>query len=75
MRIVRLRVPERPFDGPMPGARLPRVGDIAIVAHENDPSDPDGTVVVEMSDEGGQTVWLADFDKDEIELVSRPESG
>ncbi len=72
VRIVGLRVPERPFDGTMPGARLPRVGDVAFVADEY----PDGTVVVEMTDDDeGSTVWLANFDKDELERVYRPGEG
>ena len=72
VRVVRLRAPERPFDGTMPGARLPRVGDIGVVAHVSDPGDPNGMVVVEMTDENGCTVWLADFEKDELECIHRP---
>jgi hypothetical protein len=29
-------------------------------------------VAVEMLDDEGYTVWLADFEKDELELVERP---
>ncbi len=75
VRVVRLRTRTRPFDGTAPMARLPRVGDIATVAHEYDPDDPGGTVAVEMTDADGSTIWLADFDKDELECIHRPEPG
>ncbi len=75
VRVVRLRALERAFDGTAPVARLPRVGDIATVAQEYDPDDPGGTVAVEMIDADGFTIWLADFDRDELVCIHRPEPG
>ena len=48
------------------------VGDIAVIVHEYDPADLSACVAVESVDPSGNTVWLADFERSELELVSRP---
>jgi hypothetical protein len=45
------------------------VGDVAIVCHEYQPDDPTARVAVEMVDQCGATIWLADFERSELELV------
>jgi hypothetical protein len=36
------------------------VGDVATICHEYQPDNPDARVAVEMVDENGNTIWLAD---------------
>ena len=48
--------------------REPRVGDIGTICHEHT-SDSAALLVVEMVNQEGLTVWLADFDRDELEPV------
>ena len=69
MRIVRLLTESRHYDGTDGVRREPEVGDVAIIAHEYDPEDPRGPVAVEKVDPDGNTIWLADFDRDELEFV------
>jgi hypothetical protein len=73
VRIVRLLNADRFFGGTASVRRPPRVGDVGIICHEYQPDDPDAVVAVEMVDPEGFTIWLADFARDELELVSRPE--
>jgi hypothetical protein len=47
------------------------VGDVATICHEYNPKDPTAAVAVEMVDRNGRTVWLADFERAELELVRR----
>lgn len=72
VRVVRLNRPDRPFCGNEPARRGPQLGDLATIVHEHAPQDRDGDVAAEMVDESGDTVWLADFEKSELELVKRP---
>lgn len=72
VRIVKLATNDRKFAGTDKVIRDPRVGDIATIVHEYDPNDPNGQVVVEKVDDDGYTIWLADFEKDELEFISRP---
>ena len=72
VRVVRLDEPDRYFDGTKSVMRPPRIGDVATICHENRAPDPSASVVVEMVDDDGMTIWLADFERDELELVSRP---
>ena len=71
VRVVRLESPDRFYDGTESVMRPPRIGDVATICHENKPGDPSGSVVVEMVDQDGMTIWLADFARDELELVRR----
>jgi hypothetical protein len=70
VRVIRLATPAREFSGSEGVARAPRIGDIATVCHEYKPGDASAAVVVEKVDEKGLTIWLADFEKAELELVS-----
>lgn len=68
VRVARLRVVSREFTGTASVMRAPRVGDIGTICHEHT-SDATAPVVVEMVDQDGLTVWLADFHRDELEPV------
>ena len=70
--IVKLATNDRKFDGTDKVKRTPRVGDIATIVYEYEPSNPNGRCIVEKVDDDGYTIWLADFEKDELEFISRP---
>jgi hypothetical protein len=70
VRATRLLKPSRYFTGTKSVARPPAVGDVATVCHEYQPHNPDARVAVEMVDDNGNTIWLADFDRSELDLVS-----
>ena len=72
VRVVRLLEPDRSFDGSESVRRAPRIGDVGTIVHEYDPSRSDAPVSVEMLDGNGMTVWLADFRREELELVEEP---
>lgn len=74
VRVLRLNPPRLRTASVETRPRGPRVGDIACVCHEYDPSDPNAPVAAEMVDEEGHTVWLADLERDELELVERPQA-
>ena len=65
VRVVKLRNPDRHFDGTIGVRRSPRVGDIGTICHVHTPGD----VLVEMVNNDGMTVWLADFETEELEIV------
>lgn len=69
VRVTRLIEPARSFTGSESVARPPAVGDVAAVCHEYQPNDPTARVAVEMVDRDGYTIWLADFERSELELV------
>ena len=72
VRIARLLKADRFYSGTEGVMRPPALGDLATICHENAPFDPIGSVVVEMVDRDGNTIWLADFAKEELELIQRP---
>ena len=72
VRVAKLLRPNREFDGTEGVRRPPRIGDLAIIVHEYHPDDPTAMVAVEKVNDDGYTVWFADFDRDELEFVSRP---
>lgn len=72
VRIVKLEYLNRPYEGTETVMRPPKVGDVATICHEYDPENAKSKVAVEMVDSHGNTVWLADFDRCELELVKRP---
>jgi hypothetical protein len=74
VRVARLLSSSRLFSGTAGVSRPPRVGDQATICHQYDPCDPAAAVAVEMVDSQGRTVWLADFEPGELELVSHPRS-
>lgn len=65
VRVVKLHKPDRQFNGTLGVRRSPRVGDIGAICHVHNP----GNVLVEMVNYDGLTVWLADFEVEELELV------
>ena len=67
--IARLLTENRHYDGTDGVRRAPEVGDVAMIVHEYDPEDPRGPVAVEKVDPDGNTIWLADFGRDELEYV------
>ena len=69
VRVIKLIHPDRPFDGTARVRRAPKIGDVATICHAYDPEDPASVVAVEMVDNDGLTVWLADFKPAELELV------
>jgi len=73
VRVARLHTADREFDGTEGICRPPAIGDVAVIAHEYEPDDPTASVAVEMVDDEGYTVWLAGFDRNELEFVHRPE--
>ncbi|MEM1439871.1 MAG: hypothetical protein AAF545_14110 [Pseudomonadota bacterium] len=64
-----LNDPDRRVDGTEGVVRAPKVGDTATVCHEYDPEDDQASVAVEKVDSDGYTVWLADFSRDELQLI------
>jgi hypothetical protein len=69
VRVAKLKKGNRSFDGSEGVKRPPQIGDVATVCHEYNTNNPSATVAVEMATDDGMTVWLADFDRDELELV------
>lgn len=70
VKVTQLFSATREFSGTEGVMRRPRVGDIATVCHEYSPRDPTARVAVEMVNPMGETVWLADFERAELELIS-----
>ena len=66
VRVVRLRTSGRHFSGSEGVRRAPRVGDEGAIVNVPAP----GVFVVECVAPDGDTVWLADFRRDELELVA-----
>lgn len=73
VHVARLDTVDRAYEGTEGVCRPPRVGDVAKICHEYEPWNPRAMVAVECVDESGCTLWLADFSRDELELV--PASG
>ena len=71
VRVIKLAHPVRRFHGTERVRRPPKVGDVATICHEYNPDDPTAMVVVEMVDDAGFTVWVADFERIELDFVSR----
>jgi len=69
VRVVRLHKIGRRHDGTGEFKRSPRVGDTGVICHIYEPSRSDSVVAVEMINDDGMTVWLADFKRSELELV------
>ena len=69
VRVVRLLEQDRSFDGTEGVRRPPRIGDVGAVIEEYDSSRSDAPVAVEMVDQDGMTVWLADFLRVELEFI------
>ena len=68
VRIVRLLVAEREVTGVSISPPQPRVGEEGDVVADVG----EGILLVEHATADGQTIWLAEFLEDELELVARP---
>jgi hypothetical protein len=66
VKVVKLLKPSRDFSGSKNVSRPPQIGDIGTIVHVHDPSK---ACIVEMSDEKGMTIWLADFVAEELEVL------
>lgn len=62
VKVVRLIVPTRRVDGNEGVTRQPKVGDVGTIVH-----DAGNIFIVECVNSDGYTLWLADFEKDELE--------
>ena len=69
VRVARLDHGNREFDGTEGCKREPRIGDTGTIVHDYAPGDANARVAVEMVNDSGLTIWLADFAKSELELV------
>jgi hypothetical protein len=67
VRVTRLLTATRHVDGSSGMVRQPRVGDVGAIVHVLG----EKAFVVECVDAGGLTAWVADFEAEEIELVSQ----
>jgi hypothetical protein len=70
VRVVRLRTSGRNLSGSEGIRRAPRVGDEGTIVNVPAP----GAFVVECVAPDGDTVWLADFRRDELERVESDRS-
>lgn len=66
VKVIELRLADRDVAGTLGMVEDPQVGDVGTVLYEYQP--PDGRVSVEKANSMG-TVWLADFARDELEIV------
>jgi hypothetical protein len=67
VRVVRLRQAHRHWLSSEGVGRPPEIGDRGAIVHVYAPGDPATPYIVECVDGDGLTIWLADFDRDEIE--------
>jgi len=67
IRIVRLLRDNREYSGTPEITRSPRIGDVGTIVHVYDPRDPQAPYRVECVSAEGHTIWLADFDPEEME--------
>ena len=67
VRVVRLLQADRRFDGTPGVSRPPQVGDEGTIVHDH--GEAVRHVEVEMVAPDGYTIWLATFDRCELELV------
>jgi hypothetical protein len=71
VRVARLDVDDRPYDGSEGTARAPRLGDEGTVVWVDEEGPARGRAMVECVADDGMTIWLADFAEQELELVAR----
>ena len=73
VRVVQLLHPLEEYDGWRLNRRPPHIGDLGTVVDIlHAPSQPD-KYVVESSDVEGITIWLDDFDAEELEAIDDSE--
>ena len=70
VRVVQLLTTSRELDSTEGIKRAPRIGDTATIVHQYESENPVAAVVAENVDGNGNTIWVADFQPDELELVS-----
>ncbi len=68
VRVVALRDSARQFSGTEGVCRAPRIGDLASVVHVLEPG---RAFIVEAVECSGFTLWLADFQAEELKLESK----
>jgi hypothetical protein len=66
VRVTRLLTATRHVDGSRGVVRQPCIGDVGAIVHVLG----EKTFAVECVDAAGLTVWVGDFEAEEIELVS-----
>ncbi|MAX24530.1 MAG: hypothetical protein CMJ19_08495 [Phycisphaeraceae bacterium] len=69
VRVVQLLKENRDYTCTEKIGRNPEIGDIGTVCHRLDIDNPLSPVMVEMVDENGLTIWLAEFLPEELELA------
>lgn len=69
VRVVRLHQPHRHWLSSEGVGRPPAIGDTGTIVHVYALHDPATPYIVECVDDDGLTIWLADFDRDELEVV------
>jgi hypothetical protein len=74
VRVVRLREPPTQHLAVSTVQRLPRLGDRGTVVQILRPGDPATTYLVEAVNGEGETIWLGEFARDELELLSGSEA-
>lgn len=75
VRVTRLDVTDRPYDGSPGTMRAPRVGDEGTVVWVDEEGPARGSALVECVADDGTTIWLAEFAEHELELVARSVEG
>ena len=68
VKIIRLLVPARPYEGTDGAKRAPQVGDTGTIVQMYAVAGKAVGYVVENIDSEGHTVWLADFLPEEIQV-------
>jgi hypothetical protein len=71
VKVVHLHEVERSVQGSKDVTRQPKVGDVGTIVHVPPNSDlfDSPIYVVECVNDAGMTIWLADFQEDELEIV------
>ena len=69
VRVVRLQQAHRHWLSSEGVGRPPQIGDTGTIVHIYALHDPATPYIIECVDDEGLTIWLADFDRDEIERV------
>lgn len=75
VRVARLDVTDRPYDGSPGTMRAPRIGDEGTVVWVDEEGPARGSAMVECVADDGTTIWLSDFTEHELELVARSVEG
>jgi hypothetical protein len=68
VRITSIGTAERSVDGSPGFVRQPIVGDVGTIVHKVGPT----RFIVECVDGDGMTLWISDFDLDEVQVVDYP---